>query len=217
MGDDYSRAGNTYGNESIFQYLDRVHAPQDAGLLQAFEAPKKHDIPTIMVSFTDAKLLYLLLKMVGAKKVVEVGTLAGYSAIAMAQALPADGHLWTIEFNPKNAEVSRQNVAAAGLSERVTVLVGAGVDVLPTLSEKGPFDAVFVDADKLNYDKYGRWAAENVRSGGLLLGDNAMLFGRLLEESPEGAAMRRFHEEARSAFETVCIQNQEGLLVGVKR
>lgn len=217
MADIHSRAGHSYGNESVFEYLDRIHATQDEGLKRAFDAPDKNGMPSIMVSVTDAKLLYLLLRMIQAKTIVEVGTLAGYSAIAMARALPADGHLWSIEYNPKNAEVARANIAAAGLAARVTVLVGAGIEVLPTLADKGPFDAVFVDADKENYDHYGRWAAAHLRPGGLLLGDNALYFGKLLEDSPGANAMRRFHEEAREHFETVCIQNQEGLLLGIKR
>jgi len=99
----------------------------------------------------------------------------------------------------------------------VTVVEGAGLDVLPSLEKHGPFDAVFIDADKANYDAYGRWAARNLRKGGLLLGDNAFLFGRLLEKSSEAAAMRRFHEEAALLFDTVCIPTPDGLLLGVKR
>ena len=135
----------------------------------------------------------------------------------MARALPADGHLFTIEFDPKHARVARENLAAAGLAERVTVLEGAGLDVLPTLEAQGPFDAVFVDADKRNYDVYGRWAARNLRKGGLLVGDNAFLFGRLMEDSEEAAAMRRFHIEAAETFDTACLPTLDGLLIGVKR
>jgi len=97
------------------------------------------------------------------------------------------------------------------------VHVGRGVDVLPTLESQGPFDAVFIDADKESYDQYGRWAANNLRRGGLLLGDNAFFFGRLLEDSPGANAMRRFHEEARAHFDTVNIPTPDGLLLGVRR
>jgi caffeoyl-CoA O-methyltransferase len=135
----------------------------------------------------------------------------------MARALPEDGHLWTIEFEAKHARVARENLAGAGLAAKVTVLEGAGLDVLPGLEKDGPFDAVFVDADKRNYDGYGRWAAKNVRRGGLLIGDNAFLFGRLLEDSPEASAMRRFHEEARAHFDTVCLPTPDGMLLGVRR
>src|SRR5690606_26965281 len=102
----------------------------------------------------------------------ELGTLAGYSAIWLARGLPADGHVWTIESEPKHAGVARRNIAAAGLAERITVVLGTGLEMLPTLEEHGPFCAVFIDADKGNYDKYGAWAAKHTRPGGLLLGDN---------------------------------------------
>jgi caffeoyl-CoA O-methyltransferase len=213
MADNDSRAGARYANEDILGYVNRVHASHDAGLAQAFAVPE--GMPAIQVGPSEGRFLYMLLKMIGARKVVEVGTLAAYSAIHMARALPKDGQLWTIEYEPKHAEVARKNIAAAGLSERITVLVGAGRDVLPTL--KGPVDAVFIDADKGNYDHYGQWAIANLRPGGLVLGDNAYLFGKLLEESDTGRAMRRFHEEVAAACESVCLPTPDGLVVGIKK
>jgi len=217
MADTDSRAGLSYATREILDWLAGFHAPHDAGLARAFDAPAAHGMPAIQLGASEAKAVALLLKLALARKVVEVGTLAGYSALVMARALPPDGHLWTIEYDPKHARVARENLAAAGLTGKVTVLVGAGLDVLPALEKEGPFDAVFIDADKLNYDAYGRWAAKNTRSGGLLVGDNAFLFGRLLDDSPEGAAMRRFHEEARKAFDTVCLPTPDGMLLGVRR
>ena len=217
MADTDSRAGLSYATREILDWLAGFHAPHDAGLARAFDAPAAHGMPAIQLGASEAKAVALLLKLALARKVVEVGTLAGYSALVMARALPPDGHLWTIEFDSKHARVARENLAAAGLTGKVTVLVGAGLDVLPALEKEGPFDAVFIDADKLNYDAYGRWAAKNTRSGGLLVGDNAFLFGRLLDDSPEGAAMRRFHEEARKAFDTVCLPTPDGMLLGVRR
>ena len=217
MADTDSRAGKTYATPEILDWVARVHAPHDAPLARAFDAPAAHAMPAIQLGASEAKVVALLLRLAGAKKVVEIGTLAGYSALAMARALPEGGRIWTIEFDPKHAAVARENVTAAGESARVTVLEGAGLDVLPELERNAPFDAVFVDADKRNYDRYGRWAAKNVRKGGLLVGDNAFLFGRLLEDSDEAAAMRRFHEEAREAFETACLPTPDGMLIGVRR
>jgi len=217
MADTDSRAGHSYATREILDWLAAVHAPHDAAAARAFDAPDANGMPAIQLGASEAKAVAILLKLAGARKVVEVGTLAGYSALVMARALPADGHLWTIEFDAKHARVARENLAAAGESARVTVLEGAGLDVLPTLDANGPFDAVFIDADKRNYDGYGRWAAKNVRKGGLLVGDNAFLFGRLLEDSPEAAAMRRFHEEARAHFDTVCLPTPDGMLLGVRR
>jgi caffeoyl-CoA O-methyltransferase len=103
------------------------------------------------------------------------------------------------------------------VANKVEVLVGAGLQVLPSLERHGPFDAVFIDADKENYDGYGRWAARHLRPGGLLLGDNAYLFGELLADDARAAAMRRFHEEAAAAFDTTCIPTPDGLLLGIRR
>jgi caffeoyl-CoA O-methyltransferase len=159
----------------------------------------------------------MLLGMAGARNVVEIGTLAGYSALRIARALPLDGRLFTIELEEARAEGARRVLDASDAGAKVTILTGPALELLPTLESKGPFDAVFVDADKKSYDAYGRWAAAHLRKGGLLLGDNAYLFGRLLEDSEEAAAMRRFHEEAAGAFDTVCIPTPDGLLLGVRK
>lgn len=218
MADTDSRQGTRYSTPAILDYLHRLHTPHDPILDRTFLAPDREGLPAIQVGPSEGKTLHLLLRMIGAKTVVEVGTLAGYSGMWMARALPQDGHLYTIEANPKHAEVAQRDFQAAGLASRVTVLVGKGADVLPTLDGKAPFDAVFIDADKASYDIYGRWAANNLRPGGLLLGDNAYYFGNLLDEtSSEAAAMRRFHEEAARAFDTVCLPTPDGLLLGVKR
>lgn len=217
MADPNSRQGSGYASPAILDYLAKLHAPHDAGLAQAFTAPGREGIPAIQVGPAEGKTVALLLRLAGAKRVVELGTLAGYSAIWMARALPEDGHLWTVEYDPKHAKIAQANLEAAGVAHKVTVCLGAGIDVLPTLVKEGPFDAVFVDADKVSYDLYGRWAAQNLRAGGLLLGDNAFYFSRLLEESPEAKNMRRFHEDAAKAFDTVCIPTPDGLLLGIKR
>jgi len=217
VADADSRAGLGYATREILDWLAALHAPHDAALARAFDAPEKHGMPAIQLGPSEGKALELLLKLAGARKVVEVGTLAGYSAIRAARALPADGHVHTVEFDPKHARVARESIAAASLAEMITVHEGPGLEVLPRLARFGPFDAVFIDADKANYDAYGRWAAENTRKGGLLIGDNAFLFGRLLEDSPEAAAMRRFHEEARVAFDTVCLPTPDGMLLGLRR
>ncbi|MEO7729473.1 MAG: hypothetical protein ABIY55_00765, partial [Kofleriaceae bacterium] len=96
-------------------------------------------------------------------------------------------------------------------------VVGAGRDMLPTLDGHGPFDAVFSDADKVNYDAYGRWAIDHLRPGGLVLGDNAYLFNELLEDSDRGRAMRAFHELVAASCDSVCASTPEGLVIGIKR
>ncbi len=215
MADNSSRDGARYTTPEILDWCIQIHAKPDAALTRAFTAPE--GIPQIQVGPSEGKLLQLLLRLASAKKVVEVGTLIGYSAINMARALPADGHVWSVEFEPRHAEVARGNIAAAGLAEKISVHVGAGTDVLPTLASHGPFDAVFIDADKQNYDHYGRWAIANLRSGGLVLGDNAYLFGKLLDEDDRGRAMRSFHELVAASCDSVCIPTPDGLVLGIKR
>jgi caffeoyl-CoA O-methyltransferase len=215
MADKDSRAGKRYDNTQIIEYVNRVHAGHDSGLAQAFAVPD--GIPAIQVGPSEGRFLNLLMRIAGAKKVVEVGTLVGYSAIQMARALPAGGKLWSVEFEPKHAEVARANITAAGVADRVEVLVGAGVDVLPTLVGHGPFDAVFIDADKVNYAAYGAWAIANLRKGGLVIGDNAYLFGELTDDNDRARAMRSFHEQVAAACDSVCLPTPDGLVVGVKK
>ncbi len=217
MADDNSRTGVRYISPEIIAYADELHAPHDDALRDAFAAPDRAGMPAIMVSPSEGRLLELLLKLVGAARVVEVGTLAGYSAIRMARALPPSGKIWTVEAEASRAEVAIRNVAVAGLAKQIEVLEGKAFDVLPTLERHGPFDAVFLDADKEHYDRYAEWALQNLRPGGLLLGDNAFYFGRLLQESPGAVAMRRFHELLRDHCDSVCIPTPDGLALGVKR
>ncbi len=215
MADNDSRAGVRYTNAAILDYVNRTHAPQDNALSRAFAVPE--GVPAIQVGPSEGRLLTLLCKLGNVKKAVEVGTLVGYSAIHIGRALGHGGHLWSIEFEKRHADLARGNLAAAGLSDRVTVLEGPGVEALPTITQHGPFDAVFIDADKVNYDKYGAWAIANLRRGGLVLGDNAYLFGELLEDSERGRAMRAFHELVAAACDSVCIPTPDGLVLGVKR
>ena len=215
MADSSSRTGGRYAQPEILDYVNRVHVPHDAGLARAFAVPD--GIPAIQVGPSDGKLIALALRLIQAAKVVEVGTLIGYSAIHMARALAPGGRLWSVEFEPRHAELARDNLAAAGVADRVTVLVGAGRDVLPTLAPHAPFDAVFIDADKVNYDFYGQWAIENVRPGGLVIGDNAYLFGELLDDSDRARAMRKFHELVAAHCESVCAPTPDGLVIGIRR
>jgi caffeoyl-CoA O-methyltransferase len=215
MSDDDSRDGKRYTTPAITDYVDRTHAPQDAALTRAFAIPD--GIPAIQLAKSEGRMLTLLLQLVGARKIVEVGTLVGYSAIVMARALPAGGRLWTIEYEPRHAEVAAANIAAAGLADKVTVLVGAGRDVLPTLDPEAPFDAVFLDADKEGYEWYATWAMQHLRRGGLILGDNAYLFGELMDDTPRGRSMRGFHELVARTCDSVCVPTPDGLVVGIKR
>ena len=174
-------------------------------------------MPAIQVSAAEGGLLTMLIRLTGAKKVVEIGALAGYSAIRLARGLPPEGRLWSLELDPRHAQVARDNIAAASLSHLVEVLVGPALQSLEGLADQGPFDVVFADADKEHYPQYGRWAADNLRSGGLLIADNTYLFGQLMDQTETAAAMRAFHEQAAEAFDTVCVPTPDGMLLGVRR
>lgn len=218
MADVNSRVGQKrYASPEILDWLNWLHAAHDVGLKAAFDAPETTGLPAIQVGPSEGKLLTLLLRMVQAKRVVEVGTLAGYSAIRLARGLPADGHVWTCELEEKHAAVARDNIAKASEAQRITVVVGPAKQTLQGLERNGPFDAVFIDADKSNYDAYAEWAVKNLRPGGLVLVDNAYFFGRLLEDSADASAVRRCHEVCAKGCDTVCVPTPDGLIVGIKR
>jgi caffeoyl-CoA O-methyltransferase len=217
MADEESRQGEAYGTPQILEFVNGIHAGHDEALQRAFDSPGTHGMPAIQVAPEEGKLLGILLRICGAKKVVEVGTLAGYSAIWLARHLQPEGHLWTIEQDPKHADVAQANIKAAGLQDAVTVVEGPALGVLEILERHGPFDAVFIDADKGSYDRYGRWAAKNLRPGGLLMADNAYFFKQLMDDTPEASAMRRFHRETALAFDSVCIPTPDGMVLGVRR
>src|SRR4051812_279021 len=202
MADPKSRSGQSdYWTPAVGAYLDELYLQEDQGMGDAVASIERAGMPAIQVSPSDGRILEVVLRAAGARKVVELGTLAGYSAQWIARAIGPGGHLWTIEASPKHAAVARGVFERAGLSDRISIHEGPGMTVLPTLEPQGPFDAVFVDANKEDYAAYADWATRNLRRGGLLLGDNTYLFGRLAgvePDSPEQArsieGMRGFHE-----------------------
>jgi caffeoyl-CoA O-methyltransferase len=217
MADPASRAGQSYADPGILDYVARVHAPHDSALEHAFTAPARMGLPAIQVGPSEGRALFVLLRLAGATRAVEVGTLAGYSSIWLARALGPGGRLWTIESEPAHAAVARENLARAGVADRVEVRVGVAKSILPDLVAHGPFDAVFLDADKAGYVDYGRWATANLRPGGLLLADNAYFFGRLLADDEDAHRVRTFHEETREHYDSVCLGTPDGLLVGIRK
>lgn len=139
----------------------------------------------------EGKLLQLLIRLSGVKKIVEIGTFAGYSALWMSAALAPEGHIHTIEKDPLRAAEARNNLQDC---KNVTLLQGNALDILPAL--QGPFDMVFIDADKLNYLHYLDWAEKNVKKGGLIVGDNTFLFDAVWNDAP----VERIRETARKAM-----------------
>ena len=218
MADNDSRAGKRYDDPEIRSFLNELHAAHDAGLERAFKTPQENpDIPAIMLSPSEARMVELLLRIHGAKKVVEVGTLVGYSALRIAAGIGAGGKLWSIEYDATHAEIARANIAAAGHADRVEVLVGKGVDMLATIEGHGPFDAIFIDADKESYHLYGAWATRHLRQGGLIIADNAYVFGNLLGDTAAGRSVKQLHEDVARHYDSVCIPTPDGVLIGVKK
>jgi predicted O-methyltransferase YrrM len=192
-------------------------APSDEALDAAVRAGEEAGLPQIQVSPPQGKLLHLLAKTIGAKSILEFGTLAGYSTIWLARALPSGGRLITLEANPEYAEVAGASIAAAGLSEAVEVRVGPALDQLPQLDAEGagPFDLTFIDADKVHTPDYFAWALEHSRPGSLIVADNVIRDGHLADfsdDDPAIAAQRRFHEQlaAESRVEATTIQTVGG-------
>jgi len=164
-------------------FLASLLAGEDEVLAEATAAAQRAGLPPISVSAVQGKLLYLLAKTLGAKRVLEIGTLGGYSAIWMARALPKDGHLVSLEYSPRHAEVASANIARAGLVGIVEIRVGAAAETLPKLAAESNelFDMVFIDADKGGYPGYLDWSLEMTRPGGLIVADNVVRGGAVAD------------------------------------
>lgn len=164
-------------------YFTETLVPEQAAFQKALDASDASNLPAISVSANIGKFLQLLARMIGARKVLEVGTLGGYSTLWFASALPADGRVVTLEYEPLHAEVARANFREAGYDDRIEVRVGAALETLPGVEADGigPFDLAFIDADKKNNPGYFEWALKLVRPGGLILIDNVVRDGRVLD------------------------------------
>jgi predicted O-methyltransferase YrrM len=202
-----------------FEYIAAHTRAEDRFLASLKQAAREAGIPPIWIAPEQASLMQILLRAAGARQVVEVGTLAGLSAIAMARALPADGHVHTIEIEPAHADFAERWIARSDVAGRVTVHRGPGAEVLPRLAT-GSADAAFLDADKSGYAVYLDECLRIVRPGGLIMVDNAFAFGQLFDEQPEDRevqAVRAFNERmsAEPRVQGVIVPLGDGLWVGV--
>jgi caffeoyl-CoA O-methyltransferase len=214
-----------FGNENpaLARFIDRTYQVEDETLKEIRERSSAAGLPDIQVAALDARHLEVLARIVAARKAVEIGTLGGYSGVCILRGMQPDGELDTIEMEPRHAEVAAETFAKTGFAARVRIHVGAAAQLLPRLSARGPFDLCFIDADKEGYPDYLRWAADNLRIGGIVVLDNAFLFGQLAEK-PQGpsaaaiAAMQATHEYlARGErFRATVFPTGEGMAVGVK-
>jgi predicted O-methyltransferase YrrM len=175
--------------DRVDRYVEALCAPQDAVLAENLENAAAAGLPAINVSPSQGKLLYLLARISGAARILEIGALGGYSTTWLARALPHDGRAITLEVDPKHAEVTRGNLKLAGLNAQVEVRVGDAAESMRKMVAAGqpPFDLIFIDADKPRYVEYLRLAVELSRSGTVILADNLLRNGRVLEKNPADA------------------------------
>lgn len=212
---------------SIDHFLEKTLLPPDPVLEAALQAAEAAGLPPIQVTALQGSFLQVLAKAIGARLILEIGTLGGYSSLWLAGALPPDGRLITLEADPKHADVAEANFAAAGLAERIELRRGKAQDTLPSLLDDyaGQFDLIFIDADKANLAAYFEWAQKLARPGGLILTDNVVRRGAILDadaadENVQGA--RRFlvalgaAEGVRaSAIQTVGSKGHDGFAIAV--
>ena len=211
----------------VDEYFGDLLAPRDELLDAALKANEKAGLPAIGVSRLQGKFLFLLVKISQARRVLEIGTLGGYSTIWMARALPAGGSIVTLELNPKHAEVARQNLRQAGMLERMDLREGRALDTLADLhaAGAGPFDLVFIDADKENYPGYLEWAMKLARPGTVIVVDNVVREGRVIDAESSDAELRGTRRMAEmmaahprlsaTAMQTVGVKGYDGFALAV--
>jgi predicted O-methyltransferase YrrM len=210
---------------TVDEYIADQLAPADPALKAVLEASAAAGLPSINVSPNQGKLLHIFARLVGARAILEIGTLGGYSTIWMARALSPGGRLITLEADARHAGLARTNIGGAGLGSVVEVRVGKALDTLPTLAAEGvaPFDLIFIDADKANTPSYFTWALKLSRAGALIIVDNVVRKGAVADATTTDAdvqGMRRFYEMAAAekrvtatAIQTVSSKGYDGFAV----
>jgi predicted O-methyltransferase YrrM len=215
---------------AVDRYITDLLAPQDAALEAALEAADRAGMPPINVAPNMGKMLQILAKAAGAQKILEIGTLAGYSTIWLARALPPGGRLITLELSPLHAEVARANLARSGLERAVELRLGPAIDSLAQLTaeKRGPFDLIFIDADKEAYTEYFDWSLKLSRPGTLIIADNVVRKGAVADPTtrdPMVLGIRRFNERvaaekrvSATAIQTVGSKGYDGFaLISVEQ
>ncbi len=178
--------------QRVDEYIERLFVPPDDALKQGLTEAEQAGLAALNVSANQGKLLYLLTKIAGAKRVLEIGLLGGYSTTWLARALPADGKVVSLELDQKHADVARANLDRAGVSDRVEIRVGHAIDSLRAMVEEDeePFDLIFIDADKESYVNYLNLSVQLSRQGTVILADNLIRGGRVLEDEPPDTRAR---------------------------
>lgn len=213
--------------EKVDAYITDRLVQQDSVLEQVLANNKRAELPAIDVAPNQGKLLNLYAQMIGAKRILEIGTLGGYSTIWMARALPTDGQLITLELEPFHAQVAQENINLAQLAEKVEIRVGDALEQLAKLEEEGAaaFDLIFIDADKPNNPNYLQWALRFSHPGTVIIGDNVIRDGEVINKNstdPRVQGVRKFYdllsEEPRvtaTAIQTVGVKGYDGFVLGL--
>lgn len=178
-------------NPLLAEYAFSCFHPEDDSLTEIRTRAALEKLPNIHVGSMDGLHLEILIRSIGAKKVIEIGSLAGYSGLCIARAIPDDGQLHCFEFFEKNCRVSMETFSRNGVAHKVTMHQGEALAHLPEIEPLAPFDAVFIDADKANYPNYLTWAAKHLRVGGLLIADNTFAWGLVLQKDFETESQRK--------------------------
>ncbi|MEH1851540.1 MAG: O-methyltransferase [Nostoc sp.] len=212
---------------AVDRYFTDLLVPPDPALDTALQTSAAAGLPPHNVSPNQGKLLLLLAQIQGARNILEIGTLGGYSTIWLARALPSDGRLITLEADPKHAEVARANIAHAGLSKLVDLRLGQALSTLPQIAaeNQGPFDLIFIDADKPSNPEYFAWALKLSRRGSLIIADNVVRNGAVVDAAssdPSVQGVRRFNELLASeprvnatAIQTVGSKGYDGFAIAI--
>lgn len=213
--------------EEVDNYIEKLLIPQDDALLKAEESLITENIPQISVSPNQGKFLQIMALSCNAKRILEVGTLAGYSTIWMARALPADGKLFTIEFEPHHAEVAKKNINRAGLESKVEIITGKALEILEKMiaGNTEPFDMIFIDADKPPYTEYFQLALKLSHPGTIIVADNVIRNGDILHENSSDEkvlGVQRFNkflseckEVNATIIQTVGVKEYDGMAIAV--
>lgn len=215
-----------YEVEERIQYIRNLFAEEDKLLKEVDADIRKEEFP-IHISPEEAKLLQILIKLSGTTKVVEIGTHAGYSTIWLARSLPTNGKIYTLERTKSRAQMAKKNFLSLekDTSEKIDLIEGDARLKLAMLEDKGPFDLVFIDADKISYLEYLEWAQKNVKKGGIIIGDNTMLFDCVYKDKPnEGISITAFKVMQefnlrladKDKYMSAMLPTSEGITIAIK-
>jgi len=208
------------------QYIKKLYAEDDVILEGVERSISENNLRPINISSVEGKILRIILKIHNVQKMVEIGTLAGYSAINLARALPEGGILYTFEMEEKCARIAQENISNSDVAAKVKVITGNAHHNLKGIEGEAPFDAIFIDAEKQGYPDYLAWAEKNIRKGGLIIGDNTFLFGAVFDdeiaknEPPKlVAAMKNFNNTLadKERYDSIILPTEEGLTIAIKK